>query len=100
VSGRDNPYHPGKGDDPAERDEFKQSKAAVTDFITESYDFVISAIESLTDTQLDEPVQFYKRMLRRDVLSAKAMEHHAHHRGQMAIYLRLRDIKPPSERLF
>jgi uncharacterized damage-inducible protein DinB len=34
------------------------------------------------------------------VLLAKAMERHAHHRGQTAIYLRLKGVKPPSERLF
>lgn len=36
----------------------------------------------------------------RSLLLAKALEHHAHHEGQAAVYLRLAGITPPSQRLF
>ena len=30
----------------------------------------------------------------------KAFEHQTHHRGQTTIYLRLKNVKPPAEKLF
>jgi uncharacterized damage-inducible protein DinB len=36
----------------------------------------------------------------RSLLLAKALEHHAHHRGQAAVYLRLVGVAPPNQRLF
>jgi uncharacterized damage-inducible protein DinB len=100
ASGRDNPYDMMKGKDPEQMEELKQDKAALLEFVMGSYDFMIDAIQELGDAVLDEDVEFFKMKMRRDLLLAKAMEHHAHHRGQTAIYLRLQGIVPPSERLF
>jgi uncharacterized damage-inducible protein DinB len=100
ASGRDNPYDKTKGKDPEQTEELKQDKAALLEFVMGSYDFMIDAVEGLSDAALDEDVEFFKMRMRRRVLLAKAMEHHAHHRGQTAIYLRLKGVTPPSERLF
>ncbi|MGA9993993.1 MAG: DinB family protein [Pyrinomonadaceae bacterium] len=100
ASGRDNPYDMMKGKDPEQVEDLKQDKAALLEFVMGSYDFMLDAVKGLSDAALDEDVEFFKMRMRRHVLLAKAMEHHAHHRGQTAIYLRLKSITPPSERLF
>ena len=100
ASGRDNPYDTMKGKNPEQMEDLKQDKAGLLEFVMASYDFMINAVKGLSDSALDEDVEFFKMKMRRDVLLAKAMEHHAHHRGQTTIYLRLKGITPPSERLF
>ena len=100
ASAQDNPYDPSKGQDPTKREDLKQSKAALRKFVLDSYDFMINAVEGLNAAKLDESVQFFSMQMPRYLLLAKAMEHHAHHRGQTTIYLRLKGITPPSERLF
>ena len=57
-------------------------------------------IAGLSSAQVDETVEFFKMKMSRSVLLGKALEHHAHHRGQTTIYLRLKGVTPPSERLF
>jgi uncharacterized damage-inducible protein DinB len=100
ASGRDNPHDMMKGKNPEQMEDLKQAKAGLLEFVSASYDFMINAVKGLSDSALDEDVEFFKMKMRRDVLLAKAMEHHAHHRGQTTIYLRLKGIIPPSERLF
>ncbi|HJR05707.1 MAG TPA: DinB family protein [Pyrinomonadaceae bacterium] len=100
ASGRDNPYDKTKGTDPEQAEDLKQKKAALLEFVMGSYDFMIDAVKGLSDAALDEDVEFFKMRMRRHMLLAKALEHHAHHRGQTAIYLRLKGVTPPSERLF
>lgn len=100
ASGRENPWDFTKGKDPVNVPEFKQSKAALLKFVMESYDFAIDAVKGLTSAQLDEVVQLFNMKMPRHMLLAKGIEHAAHHRGQTTIYLRLKGITPPSERLF
>ena len=76
------------------------TKAALRDFAAASYDFVIDGVGGLTPERLDEEIPFFRWTMPCRLVLAKAMEHHAHHRGQTAIYFRLQGIKPPSERLF
>lgn len=100
ASGRDNPYDMMKGKDPEQMEDLKQDKDGLLEFVMASYDFMIDAVKGLSDSDLDEDVEFFKMRMRRHLLLAKAMEHHAHHRGQTTIYLRLKGVTPPSERLF
>lgn len=76
------------------------AKPALHDFAAASYDFLIGGIPALTPEALEEEVAFFKWNLTRRIALGKALEHHAHHRGQTAIYFRLQGMKPPSERLF
>jgi uncharacterized damage-inducible protein DinB len=82
-------------DDPA-----LQSKTALRKFALASYDFILQGLRSLTLASLDEEVPFFRWTLSRRLILAKALEHHAHHRGQTVVYFRLQGMKPPSERLF
>jgi uncharacterized damage-inducible protein DinB len=76
------------------------AKMALRGFVAASYDFVIEGVGGMAEEALDEEVQFFKWKMPRHLVLAKALEHHAHHRGQTAIYFRLQGLKPPSERLF
>ncbi len=78
-----------------------KSKANVTRLVIESYDYVMSNIKKMTETQLNESIKMIGSfdMDKRTGL-AKAFEHQAHHRGQITVYLRLAGITPPQEKLF
>jgi len=77
-----------------------QTKSGLKEFTLASYDFVTNGLKSLDPAGLDEEVPFFKWNLSRRLILAKAIEHHAHHRGQTVIYFRIQGLKPPSERLF
>lgn len=100
ASGRENPYDMSKGKSPEQMENLKASKAALKQFVLGSYDFVIEAIKGMKAEQMAGEVEFFKMKVPRHLLLAKALEHHAHHRGQTTIYLRLKGVTPPSERLF
>ena len=100
AAGKENPWDFTKGKDPVNVAEFKQSKAALLKFVMDSYDFAIEAVKGLTPAQLDEMVQLFSMKMPRHMVLTKGIEHAAHHRGQTTIYLRLKGITPPSERLF
>lgn len=77
------------------------TKIKVIANITNSYDFIINAIQGATDEQLgEETMLFGKFKLTSAVALSKVFEHQTHHRGQTTIYLRLSGITPPSEKLF
>jgi uncharacterized damage-inducible protein DinB len=80
--------------------EYITSKAALTKVVTESYDFMISAIKGLDDAKLDLRVPL--QGMNRPVISIinAAFEHQTHHRGQTTVYLRLKGATPPGEKLF
>ncbi|MGM9507104.1 DinB family protein [Larkinella sp. GY13] len=80
-------------------DELK-TKAALTKAVMESYDFVLNGIKGLSDAQLAENVKMGAREMSRETVFAKAFEHQTHHRGQATIYIRMKGIKPPNEKLF
>ncbi len=80
-------------------EEYK-TKAALSKIVQESYDFVISALNGATDTQMGESVKLFNRDVNRGQAYEKAFEHQTHHRGQTTVYLRLKGVTPPGEKLF
>ncbi|GAB3508890.1 hypothetical protein GCM10027341_45280 [Spirosoma knui] len=96
ASGKANPY---QGKNLEKLDEFK-TKAALTKVVLESYDFTIDALKAMTDAQLAESVKVFGRDMTRETAFAKEFEHQTHHRGQTTIYIRMKGIKPPNEKLF
>jgi uncharacterized damage-inducible protein DinB len=86
--------------DPEKDGKLKADLDALRRLVLESYDFLIDGLRSLDPAVLDEEVAFFRLRMPRSLLLAKALEHHAHHRGQTAVYLRLSGTTPPSQRLF
>ena len=77
------------------------TKAEITKAVMESYDFVIATIKGVDEAKLGNTVKMFNRWETtvEDGLN-KAFEHQTHHRGQTTVYLRLKGIKPPNEKLF
>lgn len=96
ASGKANPY---QGKNLEKMDEFK-TKAALSKVVLESYDFTIDALKATTDAQMAEQVKVFGQAMSRETAFAKEFEHQTHHRGQTTIYIRMKGIKPPNEKLF
>ena len=96
ASGKPNPI----GDSSLEKIA-RPTKEATTILVMDSYDFMISTLQSMTADQMNEMV---KRRNGQEILRAnlfgKGFEHQTHHRGQTTIYLRLKGVTPPNEMLF
>ena len=100
AAGRENPYDKSKGNDPAANPDLTTKKAALLEFIGASYDFVIESMGTVSAEAMEQTVTFHQWEMTRAVAFSKALEHHAHHRGQTVVYFRLNGLNPPAERLF
>jgi uncharacterized damage-inducible protein DinB len=76
------------------------TKDAVTKEVIASYDFVIAAVKEMTEPKMGEMVKIFNFDLSRGAALEKTFEHQTHHRGQTTVYLRLKGIAPPQEKLF
>ncbi len=94
--GKTSPYAFGQ----LEKSDQYKTKAAVTKIVLESYDFVIAGIKETDPSKLGEMVKVFNFDMSREVALSKTFEHQTHHRGQTTVYLRLKGIKPPQEKLF
>jgi uncharacterized damage-inducible protein DinB len=93
--------NPHQGKNLEKNEEALKSKAALTKLVLEGYDFVIGALKGLDKAKYNENIKLFGRFeTTRMIAFEKAFEHQTHHRGQTTIYLRLKDVKPPQERLF
>lgn len=99
ATGQANPFGAGAAD-PEKDERLKGDLDAWRQFVLGSYDFLLHGLQALDPAALDEEVAFFRLRMTRALVLAKALEHHAHHRGQCAVYLRLIGITPPSQRLF
>jgi uncharacterized damage-inducible protein DinB len=80
-----------------------QTADSVMFHVNNSYDFAIQSIRNMPAANLMQPVSFNMGQTvtaTRLGWLLKAYEHQAHHRGQTTIYLRLKGVRPPNERLF
>src|SRR5262245_27085331 len=92
--------NPQQGKNLEKMDEYK-TKAGLTKIVMESYDYAINAIKGMDVKKMDEPIKLFGRFdTTRGGAWSKAFEHQTHHRGQTTIYLRLKGVKPPQEKLF
>ena len=96
ATGKTNPF---AGKSLEKMDEMK-TKAALTKAVMDSYDFAIDGLKGVTDAQMTENVKMGSREISRELAYAKAFEHQTHHRGQTTVYLRMKGVKPPNEKLF
>lgn len=84
-----------------EKEEKFHNKEALRAVVSEVYDWVIDAVENWDMANADEmngPNANFQ-FSRMEWLK-KAFEHQTHHRGQTTIYLRMKGIAPPPEKLF
>jgi uncharacterized damage-inducible protein DinB len=96
ASGKANPFQGKKMEEMADL----KTKSALTKAVMDSYDFMIDAVKGMSDAQLGEMVKMGQREMSRETVLAKAFEHQTHHRGQTTVYIRMKGVKPPNEKLF
>lgn len=83
-----------------EKTDSMKTKAACTKAVMDSYEFVIAAIKGADAKKLGEDIKVFGQNTTRGGGLAKAFEHQTHHRAQTTIYLRLKGVTPPGEKLF
>ena len=97
ASGKANPVAFGS----LEKSDKYKTKDAVAKEVMASYDFVIAAVKEMPESKMGEMVKLFNKFdLSRGEAMEKAFEHQTHHRGQTTVYLRLKGITPPQEKLF
>lgn len=96
ASGKERIYN---GKNLEKSDEFK-TKAELTKVVMESYDYAIDGLKSMDPAKFDEIVKRGNFEVTRLGWIMKAFEHQTHHRGQCTIYIRMKGITPPNEKLF
>jgi uncharacterized damage-inducible protein DinB len=77
-----------------------KTKAELTKVVMDSYDFTINALKEMDDARLNEVIKVFRWEISREATFQKSFEHQTHHRGQTTVYLRLKGIRPPEEKLF
>ncbi len=97
ATGGANPY---QGKNLEKMDEYK-TKAALSKIVLESYDFMIATVKSFDLAKGGDALKLFNRFdTNRSGAIAAAFEHQTHHRGQTTIYIRMKGVKPPQEKLF
>jgi len=76
---------------PAEKEE-------VIALLNETFEYVEQTVESFDISKINEEVEFFAGPMSRRKVFFLLMDHLTHHRGQLAVYLRLNDITPPRYR--
>jgi len=74
----------------------KYDKATVTKLVGESFDYCGGIISPMTDDQLNEMRGPEGHQVSVRELTEGVLMHMAHHRGQVEVYLRLKNITPPT----
>jgi len=77
-----------------------QSKATTEKTVLASYDFIINSLKSVAPDKMNETVSIFNNNIPRWQGIMKTFEHQTHHRGQTTVYLRLKGVTPPQEKLF
>ena len=66
----------------------------------ESYDFALRSLRNMDASKMDSLIKRGNYETNQFGWLNKAFEHQTHHRAQTTIYLRMKGIKPPNEKLF
>ncbi len=71
------------------------TKAETIAVLKEIVENATAALNQLQAEQLDEKVEFFAGPMTKRQILTLLNDHHTHHRGQLIVYLRLNNIKPP-----
>jgi uncharacterized damage-inducible protein DinB len=81
------------------KNEYK-NKSALTKMVMDSYDYAIESIRKMDASRMDSLIKRGNYETDQFGWLNKAFEHQTHHRAQTTIYLRLKGVKVPNEKLF
>jgi uncharacterized damage-inducible protein DinB len=66
--------------------------------LDDAFEYAQKTIADLTEAELNEKVDFFAGQMTRRRILLLLTDHVTHHRGQLVVYLRLNNIKPPRYR--
>ena len=72
------------------------SKAKIIELLRKTFDTAYKDIESCPETDLKDTVQFFAGPKSRLQIMNLLQDHVTHHRGQLLVYLNLKEVTPPS----
>ena len=72
------------------------SKESVEVTVSKAFDYAIEAVRDFDAAHLDDSVKFFAGPLSKRQVMMLINDHQAHHRGQLVVYLRLNNVKPPA----
>ncbi|MEO1486812.1 MAG: DinB family protein [Bacteroidota bacterium] len=73
-----------------------KTKKDLIEGLEEFFDTVLDFLESTSSEQLSEVVEMWYGKVTKESILLTMDNHLSHHRGQLVVYLRLLQIKPPS----
>ena len=76
----------------------KIDKDSAVKYMTESFDYCLKVLSGMKDSDLEKMIGPEGRQLTAREVMWSYFTHTAHHRGQAEVYLRLKNIKPPTYR--
>lgn len=74
------------------------SKKEISAMLEKAFGYATQTVSSLTEQDLDVTVDFFAGKMTRRRILLLLTDHVTHHRGQLVVYLRLNNIKPPDYR--
>jgi len=74
------------------------SKKEIVHMLEKTFGYATETISGLTEKDLDESVDFFAGKMTRRRIMFLLTDHVTHHRGQLVVYLRMKNIEPPSYR--
>ena len=75
-----------------------ESKEKVRDHLRQAFEYTARVTANFDPARLDDTVEFVDGPLTKRQIFLLLNDHVTHHRGQLVVYLRLNDIKPPAFR--
>lgn len=74
------------------------SKKEISAMLARSFAYANETISALTEKDLNENVDFIAGTMTRRRILFLLSDHVTHHRGQLVVYLRMKNVEPPSYR--
>lgn len=74
------------------------SKEGLIDLLRASFDYAAAAARQFNAEELDDEVDFFAGPITKRQVFFLMSDHLTHHRGQLVVYLRLNQVKPPDYR--
>jgi len=73
-----------------------ETKAQIIEMLKKSFDSVSKIIKNISDESLSETVDFFAGPKSKLQILNLLQDHVTHHRGQIIVYLNLKDVVPPN----
>jgi len=73
----------------------QKSKSEIISELKKSFDLVLEIVKNTPDENLQETVEFFAGPKSKLQIINLLQDHVSHHRGQLIVYLNLKNVKPP-----